>query len=525
MGKETNRTVSLALVCTGLGLATATWVARGRADRTQLEVTADRLRSLREMHGRHLADSVKTLLDSTGVLASDPGVVDALSGGEAPNQNLLVEAARSLGAWSSILIHADGRIAWDTELHGEQASGPLADGLERLSQLTHRGSILADFGAYAPRDGAPRAFTMAGVWAAGPDGQQQRIGALALEHDPSRLNALLTGGGRWREEGLGETGEVYLVGSDLLMRTESRFLAEDREAYAESLERAQTPEDVMERILSTNSSILLQTVDTAAVHQALDGVTDTQIIDDYRGVSVLSSFAPFRAGGARLALVAEMDVDEVRNAGSRIARDVLLPGLGLLSLIGVCAYVFGSRRTRSLRRVRERAYGLATLAGADADVPQVVDDELRACGVALNALSGAVVESQRRSNFYRAVFDADPSPVLVCAYPQVAARTGRDNPRLLESSSAGLEILGLQPAEIARMRLGDVITVPGDSDAGEHSNPWLDDLRDEGAIEDVGVELITADRRRLPALLEATVSVEGPEENWFLVLVARLEED
>lgn len=520
MGKETNRTVSLALVCTGLGLATATWVARGRADRTQLEVTADRLRSLREMHGRHLADSVHTLLDSTAVLSREPGVVDALKGVGPVNTTMLTEAARSLGAWSSILVRSDGTIAWDADVHGERVSGPLAEGLDRLQAGDDRGPVLADFGAYAPRDGAPRAFTLASVWdeSAGPE--PVRIGAFALEHDPKRLNTLLTGDGRWREEGLGDTGEVYLVGSDLLMRTESRFLAEDRESYAESLERSQTPEDVMERILSTNSSILLQSVDTKAVHQALGGITDTQVLDDYRGVPVLSSFAPFRAGGARLALIAEMDVAEVRNTSSRIARDVLLPALGLLSLIGACAYAFGSRRTASLRRVRERAYGLATLAGADTDVPQIVDDELGACGIALDALSGAVAESQARCSFYRAVFQAGPAPVMACSYPRAADHNGRDNPGLLEASSGALEILGYGREELLRLRLSDVLCMPEAAEDAE-PHPWLDGLRNEGKVHAVEVELIAADRQRLPAQLTGKVSVEGPEDSWFLVLVVR----
>lgn len=38
-----------------------------------------------------------------------------------------------------------------------------------------------------------------------------------------RIDEVMTGGANWRREGLGETGETYPVGSDDLMRSDSRF--------------------------------------------------------------------------------------------------------------------------------------------------------------------------------------------------------------------------------------------------------------------------------------------------------------
>ena len=64
-----------------------------------------------------------------------------------------------------------------------------------------------------------------------------------------------------RLEGLGETGEVYIVNSDKLMITESRFIED---------------------------AIFKQVVDTEGVNAALDyGVGMTGIYNDYRGISVL----------------------------------------------------------------------------------------------------------------------------------------------------------------------------------------------------------------------------------------------
>ena len=44
----------------------------------------------------------------------------------------------------------------------------------------------------------------------------------------------MTANGDWSQGGLGLTGEVYLVGPDLLMRSPSRLFIEDQDAFVES---------------------------------------------------------------------------------------------------------------------------------------------------------------------------------------------------------------------------------------------------------------------------------------------------
>ena len=50
---------------------------------------------------------------------------------------------------------------------------------------------------------------------------------------PDAIDRVMTGGQQWERDGLGKTGEAYLVGPDFLMRSNSRFLIEAPEAYAE----------------------------------------------------------------------------------------------------------------------------------------------------------------------------------------------------------------------------------------------------------------------------------------------------
>lgn len=539
MGKEINRTVSLALVCAGLGLATATWVARGEADRAQLEVTGERLRSLREMHARHLTDAAQTMLGSTRALAREASILAAAQGRTTDDNPTLAAAAQSLGALSGVVLDRDGRVLVGAEIHGEVAVGALLAGMEALKRGELPEPGFSDIAPYAPRDGQPRGFTIAPIRlpsgeGSAPGGTESQeldpadpmadaVGFLALEVSTDRFNYLLTGGGRWRSEGLGDTGEVYLVGSDRLMRTESRFLSEDsRDEYAKDLAKSGLEQSAINRILSEGSSILLQRVDTEAVSRALAGEAGTELVLDYRGVEVLSSYTGLEFGGTRYALLSEMDASEIRGASGRIANDIVLPALLLLSVVGVLAYLVGARRTWRWRLLRKRTYDLAVEAGADVIPPiGVVEDEVNAIRSAVTALESAVGNSRRRSEFLRSVLDADPSPTFVCSYPKPATQEGRDDLRILDVSGAAMRLTGLSRMELSRIRLSDVLR-PVPTEAREDSESWVDDLRNEGSIEGVAVELLTEGRERLAATIEGAVSAVGEEDEWFIVLAAHV---
>ena len=85
--------------------------------------------------------------------------------------------------------------------------------------------------------------------------------------------------------GLGETGETYLVGDDFLLRNDSRFFSE--------------------------STVLKQRVDTKSAQEALSGHSGIQIIDNYRNISVLSSYDKLNIDGLNWAIIAEMNEAEI----------------------------------------------------------------------------------------------------------------------------------------------------------------------------------------------------------------------
>jgi hypothetical protein len=166
-------------------------------------------------------------------------------------------------------------------------------------------TVFSDFEKYLPALGRPTAFVAAPVF-----GSSERTGTVIFEISVDTINDIMTSHQLWQDVGLGVSGETYLVGEDLLLRNQSRFLIEDREQYLEMIREIGTPEDIVRQIESQSNSIGLQQVDTIGTRAALAGETDTQIFPDYRGVDVLSAFRPLNVPGINWVIMSEIDKAE-----------------------------------------------------------------------------------------------------------------------------------------------------------------------------------------------------------------------
>jgi hypothetical protein len=206
------------------------------------------------------------------------------------------------GYYDMFLINPEGTIVYtvfkETDFASNLQTGPYrSSNLARLVRTVRDAkerdyTRLIDFEAYAPSYDAPAAFIAAPIYK-----QSQLVGILAFQMPVNEINNVMTGNRRWKEDGLGSSGETYLVGSDRLMRSISRFLIEDPKGYIGILRSLSVKEDIIKRIQQFETSILQQRVDTKGVSEALAGRQGTEIIRDYRNIPVLSSFAPLKIDG------------------------------------------------------------------------------------------------------------------------------------------------------------------------------------------------------------------------------------
>jgi GAF domain-containing protein len=164
---------------------------------------------------------------------------------------------------------------------------------------------LVDFEPYAPSYRAPASFIACPVY----DGPQ-KIGILVFQMPINKINQILTGNSKWREDGLGESGETVLIGSDNTLRTVSRELLEHPEAYLASLGQLGYESHIINQIRKTGTNILLEKATSTGVSKALHGATGTLMENNPHGVPLLQAYAPLEIGDVKWMILSTMKESE-----------------------------------------------------------------------------------------------------------------------------------------------------------------------------------------------------------------------
>jgi len=256
--------------------------------------------------------------------------------------------------------------------------------VDSISANRMDGVILTDFGDYAPSLGVPAGWAVTPV---SRDGQI--IGAMAVELPIDRLNAVMTANGDWSQGGLGDTGEVYLVGSDLLMRSPSRPFIEDQDAFATAAVASGTPQATVDVVIARDSTLGVQPVDSAAVQAALAGGTGTIIATNYLGTETLAAYRPLGEAMPGWVVVAETETSEAFAPVTDFARNLIISSAVLALIVSVVSLILARVLVRPLRQLSVAAKRIAA-----GETGVIVDagssDELAAVASAFNDMSTAL---------------------------------------------------------------------------------------------------------------------------------------
>jgi len=207
--------------------------------------------------------------------------------------------------------------------YGENLSmGKLRDsGLGELWKMVTRSgkASLVDMRPYAPSNDEPAMFMGVPVLENG-----KQIAVLAIQVSDKAITAITSG-----RSGMGDTGEVYLVGEDKLMRSDS-FL-----------------DPVNHSLKASFANPAKGSVTSDAVVNALTGKTSTEIVIDYNNNPVLSAYQPLEFtkhfnANFKWIVLAEIDEAEVTIPTESLKMSALIMGVVFLVLIIVIALVLGN---------------------------------------------------------------------------------------------------------------------------------------------------------------------------------------
>jgi len=257
---------------------------------------------------------------------------------------------------------------------------------------------VVDFESYRPSLGKPMAFVMSPIF----DGPAM-IGILVLQFPVDSFNELMTGGGNWKQEGLGDTGECYLVGPDLTMRSRSRFMMENPDKYLGVLRQSSLSPRIVEQIQRQGNTLGVLPVQTESAQLALQGKSGIQEVVDIRGKKVISAYGPIELNSLRWGVLAEIDADEAQAPIREFGRKVLLTASAMALLSSLLALLFSNWLIRPLRILSDAAQRIGS-GETGVQVPIRSGDEFGVLGKVFNRMSKSIqtqtdkLEEQVRAN-------------------------------------------------------------------------------------------------------------------------------
>jgi PAS domain S-box-containing protein len=323
---------------------------------------------------------------------------------------------------------------------------------------------LVDFAPHEPSFGEPSSFMAApivdGAWL---------LGVLAFQMPVGEIDDVMTSNRNWEIDGLGETGETYLVGTDFKMRSNSRFLLEDPAGYIEAAEKAGASPAEIRRIRNFETTILVQDVRTAASIAALIGETETTATKDYRGVEVLSSYAPLNIKGVTWAILSEIDTEEAFTRIRVFSRNLVLRLAGLLAIVLVAAWFLSRRFVAPIVELDNAARGFAE-GEEDVEVPVTSGDELGGLAQSFNQMVSAI---RQKTN------DLKKTAEELEGVSSVILRWDTDG-RILFMNDFGLELFGFTAEELIGQPLAGSI-VPGSEVVDRNIRRMIDEIATDPA--------------------------------------------
>ncbi len=280
------------------------------------------------------------------------------------------------GYYDLFLMNPDGyafyTVAKESDYQTNLVSGTYASSnLGRLVQqvLKTKQYGIADFEPYAPSNNEPSAFI------AQPLVHNDEVElVVALQLPLEFINSIMQ-----RREGMGETGETYLVGSDKLMRSDSYLDPENHSVNASFA----NPEK--------------GSVDTDAVKHVFAGKTGEEIIIDYNGNPVLSAYTPVQVGDTTWALLAEIDEAEVKEPINALLQYIGLIGVVLAVIVALFAFFIARGIANPL--LRGVAFARAVAAGnLGVSITVVQKDEVGILANALREMKGKIDDVLQETN-------------------------------------------------------------------------------------------------------------------------------
>lgn len=270
-------------------------------------------------------------------------------------------------------------------IKGPYKNSGLAEAFNQGMKLQNEDdTVLIDFSPYVPSYNAAASFIASPIMRDG-----EKLGILIFQMPIDGINNIMTNNQSWKSTGFGDSGETYLVGSDGLLRSQSRFLVEDKEGYLAALS-SQTDNMTLAKIKASDSAIGLQKVENVSTQSANSGKSGIAYIKDYRNEPVISAYAPIDILGYQWSLLSEIDQKEAFAHIEELTNSIILTTVIIATILILIMGGLGTLFTRIVVKPIETFSDKVTQITSQQDltirIPTQGNNEFSALGIALNSM-------------------------------------------------------------------------------------------------------------------------------------------
>lgn len=377
--------------------------------------------------------------DDLAIAMDDERDGSAWSAANAKYHRFFAEIVTRFAFEDALLINGKGDVVYSTYkntdlgtniLNGPYNGSKLRDAyIQAMTSNKEDRVAFTDFEFYEPATMAPTAWMVAPIPASGkPDG------VLALQFPITKINKVLTFDKQWSEVGMGETGETFVVGSDYLMRSDSRMFLQNPEEYKRKVIDAGTPPDVPDIAIRQGGTTLIQPVSPEANKEAQKGLTGTLVTKDYLGDETLQAYAPVGAmAGLHWSIVAKVTTKEAFAREATFTRIVVLATTGIIFLVCLLAALLAQVFLRPIRRLEA---GVQRIAAGDfnVEIPVETRDEIGELTGMFNEMSRSLsvkedMLTEQRTQIKSLLRSLMPGPIADKVYAGEEI-TARDHPNV-----------------------------------------------------------------------------------------------
>lgn len=308
---------------------------------------------------------------------------------------VMAQLIESFGFYDVFLIDADSGLVvytyfkeldFATSLKdGPWAGSGLADAyLAALDGADARQTSFVDFRPYLPSYDDSAAFLAVPIVVAG------RVeGVFAAQVPIDLIERIASFNQDWRAAGMGDSGELVMVGPDRLARAKPRGMHEDPQRFLAALPEAAADASTVDTMRARSTTVGLLEIESSAVQAALEGNSGTGRYTNAMGRDVLGAWSPVAIGGLSWALVAEIDRAEALAPATDLLRKMLLSAVAVGILLALLAAFVARRWARDIHRpIEQLAETVRRLSAGDMRARSHLhgSDELGQLGTAFDRL-------------------------------------------------------------------------------------------------------------------------------------------